>query len=264
MNALRVSKDKTLYSYLTRIDREAKLGGTRFGDLNRLNENVWGKNFAKLTPNERRVRWDVQRVLKDDIKSIQETTSIPVWDAYETAMEKSKIVHQAESADFVQKLFKRSMRFEKEKGISIFYPEIFKRQVEGNQGQLALYFKKTPENLEIINNYADMMLGATRDLGKYWKQKPTSLLEKMATRGGAAVGAYYGAKMAMEHPLATTALIVPYGFETWMAHSLAHPRGWLKKMIYAEPMKGMRQAIRPMALGTPLGVKSPEETMPMP
>ncbi len=258
MNALKVSKDKTLFSFLTRIDKESQKGGVVFADLNKINESVWGQGFGKLSPNERRVRWEVQRRLKEDIQNIQDTTGIGIKDAYDAAMEKSGVVHKAESANFIENLFSKATVLDRDKGVDIFYPEAFKNLVNKNQGRLQIMFKKEPETLQLINDYADMMLGAADDLYKYKMQKPTSFLEKMAGRsfgqvtGRAGIG-FLGERLMTQNPVAGVALIVPYGFETMIAHSLASPKGWMKKLIYAEPIKGMREMARPMAAGTVLG-----------
>ena len=255
MNALKVSKDKSLFSFLTRIDKESQRGGVVFADLNKINENVWSQSFGKLSPNERRVRWEVQKALKGDIENIQNTTGVPIWDAYNSAMEKSTIVHRAEAGNFVENLFKRATVLDRDKGVTIFYPEMFKKQVEANQGRLQTFFKKEPEILGTINDYSDMMLGAASDLLKYKAQKPTSFLERMAGFGGGVGLGIYGGKWAMENPLAATAFVVPAGFEIMMSRSLANPRGWMKKFLFREshPLRATREMMRPMAVGTVLG-----------
>ena len=71
-----------------------------------------------------------------------------------------------------------------------------------------------------------MMLTA-RDLSRLAGEKPVSLLEKMTVGAGGVAGIKTGV-------FTNPGLVVPWGFETAMAHSLAHPRGWLKKFLFRE------------------------------
>jgi len=218
-------KDKDLFKRLASIRQDLiQTGRTSFGKLNGVSSTVWAK-YSKLDPAMRRMHGQVKGAVIEDLRHIQETTGRPVADAFQRAMEAARMGHRIREAEFIEGLIRRSTRYDINKGVGIFQPAKFKAEVERAMPRLEVMFNKNPEIPKMIQKYADQMMLAARDLAEYAATKPTGLLEKMALGGGGIVGLKTGV-------LFDPKLWVPMGFETWMAHSLAHPRGWLKSFLF--------------------------------
>jgi hypothetical protein len=202
----------------------ARTGEIQFGQLNNISSNVWGKNFNKLAPQEKAVLGSLREAVELDMKHIQETTGKPVWDAYTTAMEKSRQVHRFADTAVVEGMFKRATDYHIDKQEYIFSPVKFRKIVDDMMPRLQVIFKDRPEIPKGINNYADQMMLAARDLQRYAGTKPA--MEQAI--GWLGVG---GLPISIK---VLPGLAVPWGFETEMAHSLAHPRGWMKKWLFRE------------------------------
>jgi hypothetical protein len=233
---------------IERID----VGKTSYDMVNKLNASLRGsKDFDKVN-----LVSDLRQAIRDDLQGIQEKTGKPVFDLYEKAMGSAGEAYRIRESNFIQSMIEDSMEWKKDQSKKVFSPIKFREAVTNNMPVLESMFKNSPEIPRIIDAYADKMLGAASDLAKFKMEKPSSFLEKMAA-GGA--GFYGGVKLVAANPLLSVGLIVPYGFETAMAHSLAHPGGWLKKLVYAEPMKEVRGMMRPPVLTIPSGIANQEQ-----
>jgi hypothetical protein len=109
-------------------------------------------------------------------------------------------------------------------------------------------FKKNPEIPNIIDAWADKWLAAVPDLKKYAKDvNPLGELVGKMTKPGTVIGGGGLTKLTTMDPMLGLGIAVPMGFEIAMAHSLAHPQGWLKKLVFRD--KGsVREALRPLAI----------------
>ena len=131
-------------------------------------------------------------------------------------MDKSGLLHRMYETKYIENMFKRSMDWDAEKGVYVFAPAKFRNIVDQSIPKLQGMFKKNPQVPKMINQYADDLMDFSYDLAQFRAAKQPGFLEV-----GGTVAATAGALK--------TGLIVPYGFETMMAHSLAHPRGWMKQ-----------------------------------
>jgi len=184
-------------------------------------KEVWDSGNKKL--------WhQMNDAIMKDIETIaNETTpqmSNLILNSYEMAMGASRNVAEAENVRFLRGLFRKATPFSKERGEKVFNPESFRKAVNENMGELKSRFSNKPEVVQATDAFADFWLSASHDLSNYAKTKPwtpSNLLTPGATAG--AISKYVSPVM-----------VVPWGFETIMAHSLASPKGLLKKFLFRE------------------------------
>jgi len=220
--------EKWLLDDLENIRKQLGQKGTvEFKDLSTLPSTLWGKNYNKLSPTLKKNLGELRQALGDDLKYIQDTTGKNVSDAFDAAMETAKLGHRIRGSQFIEDMIRKSTKYDVERELPIFQPARFKAEVENNLGRLQKEFEKNPEIVDMIQAYADKMMLAGRDLARFAQEKPTSLLEKVGVGAGGLAGIKTGV-------LTNPGLAVPWGFETAMAHSLSHPRGWLKKFLFRE------------------------------
>lgn len=213
MDAFNFVKRRGAQKALISIRKEMTQTGGKisFGKLNNLSSNVWG-GFRKMTPAEQRLMGGLREAIKNDMYNIGEE----VGNTYVQAMDKAGLTHRMFETQYIENMFKRSMDWNPDKGVYVFAPAKFRNIVDNSMPKLQSMFKKDPEIPQMINKYADSLMEFSYDLAQLSATKPPGFLEVGAT-GAAWLGA------------AKTGLLVPYGFETAMAHSLAHPRGWMKQ-----------------------------------
>ncbi len=212
--------DKKLFSRLSDIKKDLEVGTTSFDKLNSVSSMMWEK-WKTLDPKSRRTIGTLREALSGDLQLIENTTGKPVYQAYQRAMESSQMGHQIKGSAFLEKMIKDATQYYPDKEAAIFQPAKFQAIVDQRMPYIEEMFKKNPEVVQGIKDYSAKMMLAARDLAKYAGDKPIPPSELVGTVAGTAT------------ILATkTGLIVPLGFETMMAHSLAHPRGWMKRWLF--------------------------------
>ena len=223
-------------------------GRTTYDLVNKLNASLkGGKDINKIN-----LVGEIRQAIRDDFGILQESTGKPVLDIFEKAMESSKQSYKVRESKFIQTLFEKSITKDMDKKVDIFNPVEFKKQVEKYRPTLNDMFKRNPEITEAIDAYANKMLSAARDLSVYSKSKSVTPTDFLA--GG---GSYLASKLGTT---GQTLLVVPWGFETMMAHSLAHPRGWMKKFLFREGGGALPQLGGTLTKGVLMNQPSQQQT----
>ena len=160
-----------------------------------------------------------------DFQFIENTTGQPLFTKYLEAESLQKLGYSIDRAKFIESLFNRAMRYNEETGEYIFQPVQFKAVIEQRYQQILQRFGKKSEVPELLMEYANKMEGAARDLATYTKASRESSVSELMKLGVYTPGAIGGG---------VPGVAVPAGFNTIMAHSLAHPRGYLKRFLFRE------------------------------
>ena len=234
-------------------------GFVKYHRLTDLPGTLWGKNYNKLPPALKARLGELRQALGDDFQYLQQNTgtmAIPrVYDLFEGAMETSKLGHRINLSSFIEKLLNESTTFNAEREIGIFNPAQFKSKIEANMGRMQSMLPKGSEIPGLVQNYADKMMLTAQDLATLAKEKGAmgELVNKagqIVTRGSPAILG----PLATQNPMLAGGLAVPWGFETAMAHSLAHPRGWLRKFVFRETRPFQGVIGKAVATGTVMGI----------
>jgi len=234
-------------------------GFVKYHRLTDLPGTLWGKNYNKLPPALKARLGELRQALGDDFQYLQQNTgtmAIPrVYDLFEGAMETSKLGHRINLSSFLEKLLNESTTFNAEREIGILNPSLFKSKVESNMGRIQSMLPKNSEIPGLVQAYADKMMYTAQDLATLAREKSSmgELVNKagqIATKGSPAILG----PLAAQNSMLAAGLAVPWGFETAMAHSLAHPRGWLRKFVFREtrPFQGITG--KAAATGTVMGI----------
>ena len=233
MNQIRQA-NKGLAESLDRINTQInKTGQAKLGDINESFKGLWA-SWKKLNRREFGAAKSAIGKFKEsavnDFMAIEQSTGQPIYSRYLEADELQRLGYSIDKAKFIESLFDKSSTYIEETGEYVFQPVKFKVQVQSNYQKILEKFGKNSEVPELLMEYANKMEGAARDLATYTRASKTKWFEEM---GGATLtgGPIYGTAYAAAGPVGVT---VPVGFNTIMAHSLAHPRGYMKRFLFRE------------------------------
>jgi len=221
--------NKNLAEALDRINQEiTKTGQGKLGDINEAFSNLWA-TWRKLGRREfagaKAAIGKFKEMAIADFQAMETATGTPIFSRYMEAETLQRLGHSIDRAKFVEGLFNKAMRYNEETGEYIFQPVQFKKVVETNYQNIINRFGKRSEVPDLLMEYANKMEGAARDLATYTKASKTGTTEEILKLGLYGPGGYIGG---------IPGVAVPMGFNTVMAHSLAHPRGYMKRFLFRE------------------------------
>ena len=228
--------NKTVANVVQQIQKDiVSEGTTKFYNVNNL--QYWLSKKFKPSPAEIEIYAGIKEAVKADLDLIGQAKGKPILNMYEQAMDAARLGHRIGETRYIEALIKKATKYDPDRMITIFDPVKFRQLVDENMSNFQQTFRKNPEIPGLINDYANKMMEVSRDLSKFSSQKPLGpkgWLETIAAVGVAT----------------KTGLIIPYGFETLMAYSLAHPRGWLKRYISSKEFSPKGPVMGAIEIGT--------------
>jgi len=211
--------NKTVANVVQQIHKDiASEGTTKFYNINNL--QYWMSKKFKPAPAEMQIYAGIKEAIKADLDLIGQSKGKPILEMYEQAMDAARLGHRVTETKYVEALIKKATRYDPDRQVQIFDPVRFRQSVTDNMPRFQQMFRKNPEIPQLIDGYANKMMEVSRDLAKFSSQKSLGPQGWLQTLGAAGVVGSL-----------KTGLIIPWGFETAMAYSLAHPRGWLKRYV---------------------------------
>jgi hypothetical protein len=203
-----------------------KTGNVSIGDINEIFMGAWRTYGKKRYQSLQHTFGQLKEMAMNDLGAAEQATGMPTHSGRVAVEELFRFGHSITRSRYIEGLFNRSTRYIEETGEYVFEPVKFKEAVQNNYGAIVKKFGKKSEVPELLTAYANKMEAAGRDLAGYIKTSRTGTVEEMLKLGGLyGPGAYAGG---------LPGVVVPAGFNTVMAHSLAHPRGYLKRFLFRE------------------------------
>jgi hypothetical protein len=233
-----------------------KTGTVALKDVNKALIHVWDTYGKKKYRNIQYMFGQLKENIMKDLIYAERTTGAPFHSGRMAVEELYQLTPAINRSRWIEGIFSRSTQYIDETGEYVFQPVKFKQAVENNYSVMVKKFGKKSEVPELMRKFADEMMVTSRDLAHYTSTAKTPWYKQMGTGGIVGAGIYGPAYAAGGAP----GIVVPAGFDTAMAYSLANPKGYLKRFLFRETPGALLGKIGKEA--TRLGIMFPREKEP--